>query len=139
MTAPVWVATSGPAAVVGAGVDRVDAPLKVTGAARYTIDTSAVNTFIHDNMIDARRSRDGLTSNDVWKLTRNTRAVSLPRLFAELRAGLRFVVRSHLLLSMVLVATIGNALDKPLTSVVAPLRAGLSAGVTTLGLPSGSS
>jgi MFS family permease len=42
---------------------------------------------------------------------------------AELRAGLRFVVRSHLLLSMVLIATIGNALDKPLTTVVAPVYA----------------
>ncbi|WP_434383485.1 zinc dependent phospholipase C family protein [Melittangium boletus] len=55
---------------------------------RYTIDTSAVNGFIHDTMIDARRSRDGASSNDVWKLTRNTRAVSVPRLFSELRAGL---------------------------------------------------
>jgi MFS family permease len=42
---------------------------------------------------------------------------------AELREGLRFVVRSHLLLSMVLIATIGNALDKPLTTVVAPVYA----------------
>jgi hypothetical protein len=56
--------------------------------ARYTIDTSAVNTFIYDNMIDARRSRDGSWSNDVWKLTRNTQPASLPRLFTELRAGL---------------------------------------------------
>jgi hypothetical protein len=55
---------------------------------RYTIDTSAVNTFIYDNMIDARRSRDGTWSNDVWKLTHNTQPASLPRLFAELRAGL---------------------------------------------------
>jgi MFS family permease len=42
---------------------------------------------------------------------------------AELRAGLRFVIRSHLLLSMLLIATIGNALDKPLTTVVAPVYA----------------
>jgi len=63
--------------------------------ARYTIDTSAVNTFIHDNMIDARRSRDGSWSNDVWKLTRNTRAVSLPRLFTELRAGLEDKVDAY--------------------------------------------
>jgi MFS family permease len=42
---------------------------------------------------------------------------------AELRAGWRFVTRSHLLLSMVLIATIGNALDKPLTTVVAPVYA----------------
>lgn len=56
--------------------------------ARYTIDTSAVNTFIYDNMIDARRARDGSWSNDVWKLTRNTQPASLPRLFTELRAGL---------------------------------------------------
>ncbi|HEX5744756.1 MAG TPA: hypothetical protein VFZ09_00855 [Archangium sp.] len=54
----------------------------------YSIDTSAVNTFIYDNMIDARRSRDGSWSNDVWKLTRNTQSASLPRLFTELRAGL---------------------------------------------------
>ncbi len=56
--------------------------------ARYTIDTSAVNTFIYDNMIDARRSRDGSWSNDVWKLTQNTQIASPPRLFTELRAGL---------------------------------------------------
>jgi hypothetical protein len=56
--------------------------------ARYTIDTSAVNTFIYDNMIDAQRSRDGSWSNDVWKLTRNTQSASLPRLFTKLRAGL---------------------------------------------------
>ncbi|AKJ01793.1 hypothetical protein ATI61_103508 [Archangium gephyra] len=62
---------------------------------RYTIDTSAVNTFIHDNMIDARRSRDGTWSNDVWKLTRNTRAYSPARLFAELRAGLEDKIEAY--------------------------------------------
>ena len=64
-------------------------------AARYTIDTSAVNAFIHDNMIDAQRSRDGTRSNEVWKLTRNTRAISLPRLFTELRAGLEDKVAAY--------------------------------------------
>jgi hypothetical protein len=56
--------------------------------ARYTIDTAAVNTFIYDNMIDARRARNGNGSNEVWRLTRSTQAASLPRLFTELRAGL---------------------------------------------------
>jgi MFS family permease len=42
---------------------------------------------------------------------------------AELREGWRFVTRSSLLLSMVLIATIGNALDKPLSTVVAPVYA----------------
>jgi hypothetical protein len=54
--------------------------------ARYTIDTAAVNTFIYDHMIDARRARDGRNSNEVWKLTRRTALTSLPRLFTELRA-----------------------------------------------------
>ncbi|MFY0522697.1 hypothetical protein ACN28I_05660 [Archangium gephyra] len=63
--------------------------------ARYTIDTSAVNTFIYDHMIDARRARNGTWSNDVWKLTRNTQIASLPRLFTELRAGLEDKIEGY--------------------------------------------
>ncbi len=69
--------------------------LSYADASRYSIDTTAVNTFIHDNMIDARRSRDGSWSNDVWKLHRNTQAASLPRLFTELRAGLEDKVDAY--------------------------------------------
>jgi hypothetical protein len=45
------------------------------------------------------------------------------RYFAELAEGLRFVRSKPFLLSMVLVATIGNALDKPLVTVIAPVYA----------------
>jgi predicted MFS family arabinose efflux permease len=41
----------------------------------------------------------------------------------ELREGLRFIRSNTVLLSVVLVITIGNSLDKPLTSVVAPVYA----------------
>ena len=43
--------------------------------------------------------------------------------FSELLAGLRFVVANKLILWMVLVATIGNSLDKPLIYVIAPVYA----------------
>ena len=43
--------------------------------------------------------------------------------FSELLAGLRFVCANTLILSMVLVATIGNSLDKPLIYVIAPVYA----------------
>ncbi len=42
---------------------------------------------------------------------------------SELLAGLRFVVANKLILWMVLVATIGNSLDKPLIYVIAPVYA----------------
>jgi len=43
--------------------------------------------------------------------------------FSDLLAGLRFVVTNKLILWMVLVATIGNSLDKPLIYVIAPVYA----------------
>jgi predicted MFS family arabinose efflux permease len=45
------------------------------------------------------------------------------RYLAELVEGLRFVRAKPFLLSMVLVATVGNALDKPLVTVIAPVYA----------------
>jgi hypothetical protein len=65
------------------------------GNASYIIDTSAVNGFIHDTMIDARRSRDGQTSNHVWALTRQTAHKSLPGVFTRLRAGLEDMTAAY--------------------------------------------
>jgi MFS family permease len=45
------------------------------------------------------------------------------RYFGELLEGLRFVRGSGFLLSMVLVATVGNFMDKPLVAVIAPVYA----------------
>jgi MFS family permease len=45
------------------------------------------------------------------------------RRYSELVEGLRFVRASGFLLSMVLVATLGNFMDKPLISVIAPVYA----------------
>jgi hypothetical protein len=45
------------------------------------------------------------------------------RYFAELGDGLRFVRSRTLLLSMILVATVGNFFDQPLLTVVAPVYA----------------
>jgi MFS family permease len=54
---------------------------------------------------------------------------------AELAEGLRFVRANTVLLSMILIATVGNFLDKPLTVVVAPVYAKTVYGSpTSLGL-----
>ena len=42
---------------------------------------------------------------------------------AELREGLRFIRAHSVLLSMILIATVGNFLDKPLVTVILPVYA----------------
>ena len=42
---------------------------------------------------------------------------------AELREGLRFIQAHPVLLSMILIATVGNFLDKPLVTVPLPVYA----------------
>ena len=57
---------------------------------------------------------------------------------AELREGLRFIRAHSVLLSMILIATVGNFLDKPLVTVILPVHAKTFYGSpTSLGLALG--
>jgi len=59
---------------------------------------------------------------------------------AELREGLRFIRAHSVLLSMILIATVGNFLDKPLVTVILPVYAKTFYGSpTSLGLALGPS
>jgi hypothetical protein len=81
--------------VVEGYVGRFTPPLR---AGSYTIETTAVNGFLYENLINAQRSRDGQTKNTVWQLIHDnpqTRYGSLPALFTRLREGLKDKVAAH--------------------------------------------
>jgi MFS family permease len=77
-------------------------------AATFTISALLVAAGI-PRSVDARESQPAKRSGH--------------RYFAELADGLRFVRSKTFLLSMILVATVGNFFDQPLLTVVAPVYA----------------
>ena len=96
------------AALVAVGVSSV-----VTGSAR--IEPEGKRGYLSDlaHGVPPAASSDAKTEAGEGK----------PGYFSELVEGLRFVRANRLLLSMILIATVGNFIDIPLISVVIPVYA----------------
>ena len=96
------------AALVALGVSSV-----VTGTARVEAESKRGYLTELAHGVPRARSSDAKTEADEGRR----------RYLSELLQGLRFVRANRLLLSMVLIATVGNFLDIPLISVVLPVYA----------------
>ncbi|WP_144370050.1 LGFP repeat-containing protein [Myxococcus stipitatus] len=61
----------------------------------YRIDTQAVNGFIYEQFINARRSRDGSQKNVAWQLMETAPNTTLPGIFTRTRARLLDAQEEH--------------------------------------------